>query len=304
MLERFLVPLDTTEVAEQVLPYVVLLAKQLGQPVVLQSVVEDGEELNPLASLYDAEIVSLREKQRAYARRYLSQVQARLEGQAVAVTTDVATGPVAPTILEAAASHQAGLIAMATHGRVGPERWFLGSVAEKVVRTASMPVLLVRPQEDAAPVASIQRVLLPLDGSAMAQTALPVATFLAKAFAVPITVVRTVNLTSLAAASASDPYLGYGGIPQSLIDALEEDARKQLDAVATKLQGEGIPATTRFSFLPPAEEITELARAEAGTIVVMCTHGRSGLSRAVLGSVADRVVRSSVAPVLLVRGQE
>ena len=177
MLDRLLVPLDIAEIAEQVLPYVTLLARSLKQPVTLVSIVADGGELNPLASAHDAAIAVLIEQRQAYAQHYLDSVRARLEAEGVSASTVVATGPVAESILATATAQHSGLIAMATHGRVGPERWFLGSVADKVVRMAAAPVLLIRPREDhAAVAASVKEILLPLDGSSLAEVALPYAT--------------------------------------------------------------------------------------------------------------------------------
>ena len=299
MLERLLVPLDAWPVAEQVLPYVTLLAKRLGQPVVLLSVVADGDELNPVATMYEAEIADLMEKRRAYAQRYLDSIRAQLEREGVWATVEVATGPVAETILAAASEHRAGLIAMATHGRVGPERWFLGSVADRVVHAASVPVLLVRPRDDSPLTeAVVNEILLPLDGSPLAEVALPYATFLAQRCEVPIRLIQTFPLTWLSTVGA-DAY-GYAAPPE-VLTALEEDVRQYLERTAEKLRVSGVDASTEFAFRVPDQAITERAAASGGALVVMSSHGRSGLGRTLLGSVTDRVIRSSEAPVLVVR---
>lgn len=123
MLERILVPLDTSKVAEQVLPYATLLAKQLKQPIILYAVVADmadGEQLNPVASPYEAALTELMQHRRQYAQDYLNSVKERLAGEGVTATTDIAIGDVAEPIVSAAAKHGSGVIAMATHGRVGP----------------------------------------------------------------------------------------------------------------------------------------------------------------------------------------
>jgi nucleotide-binding universal stress UspA family protein len=300
MLERFLVPLDTSTVSEQVLPWVTLLARQLQQPLTLLSVVAESGELNPVASMYDAVIASIMEERRQYARNYLESAQQRLVGQGLTVESEVREGSVAECIVEAATAHGAGLIAMATHGRVGPERWFLGSVADWVVRTASVPVLLVRPHEGTPPPATaLEQIVLPLDGSPLAEAALPLASFLARSFGVPISLVRTLSFAWLA--TGTDPYGVDGGMSPELVAAVEDDAKQYLQQIATRLEGEGIKATATFTLGGPAEEIVDLAAGHPGSLVVMSTHGRSGLGRALLGSVTDRVLRSSVAPVLVVR---
>src|SRR4029079_10262586 len=118
------------------------------------------------------------EERRAAVARYIQEVCKRLRTEGVTVTTEVAIGHVSDTILSTARRRSVEMIAMATHGRVGPERWFLGSVTDRVVRSATMPVLLVRPSaERTTPIASIDRIILPLDGSLLAEAAIPHATF-------------------------------------------------------------------------------------------------------------------------------
>src|SRR6266568_1617787 len=136
--ERILVPLDASKEAERALPYVTMLAKGLGLPVVLVAVIPDMGELNPVGSVYDAELAQLMEFRRHHAEEYLQSVATRLGAEDIEATSVVEVGAVAERIVATAGGHHAGVIAMATHGRVGPARWFLGSVADKVVRTASM----------------------------------------------------------------------------------------------------------------------------------------------------------------------
>jgi nucleotide-binding universal stress UspA family protein len=300
MLERFLVPLDSNAIAEHVLPHVTLLAKALQQPVVLVSVLADAGHLDPVAHAYDAAIAELQQQRREYAQHYLDGVRDRLAADGIAVTTQVLTGPVAEGILGAASAQHVGLIAMATHGRVGPERWFLGSVADRVVRTASVPVLLVRPRDGEAMPAAFTQIVVPLDGSPLAEAALPYATLLARTFAAPVTLIRTVPLQWWAA-SGGDPSIGVDGLPPEVLTAIEDDAKEYLARVAERLHAEGLNVSTSFAlFRAPDFEITDSA-ASPGSLVVMTSHGRSGLTRTLLGSVADRVVRSSLAPVLVIR---
>ncbi len=302
MLDRILVPLDTSPVAEQVLPYVRLLAKQLEQPVHLLSVIVDGEALNPLTSLPDAAIASLMQHRQQYAQKYLDATRARLEADGIEVTTEVRMGRVADEIAFSALSQATGLIAMATHGRVGPERWFLGSASDGVLRTAPCPVLLIRPHEQAAlQTPSISQVLVPLDGSSSAEQAVPYASFIAKAFKAPALIVRTVPTTWLGTA---DPYTPDTGMSPELLEILETDAKDCVARTAEQLERQGIRTKTHAALGEAAGTITDFARATPGTLVVMASHGRTGLGRTLLGSVADRVVRSSAAPVLVVRVAE
>lgn len=300
MFERFLIPLDTTEVAEQILAWAAPLAQRLDQPVVLLSVVPDQGELGPAAQRHGPALSSLLAQRRTAAQGYLDTVQSRLVNMGIKVTTDLAVGPVAESIVAAAASHQSGLIAMATHGRSGPERWFLGSVADRVLRTAAVPVLLVRPVAGKPAITSdIRLLLLPLDGSELGEDALPAAIALGKALDVPVRLLRTVSLTWIA--SSGGPYGMESYATPEIIAALEEDARSYLEKAAERIRSAGVAVDTAFALREPASEITDLAAAAPGTLVVMHSHGRSGLQRSLLGSVTDAVVRSSTAPVLVIR---
>src|ERR1043165_6290270 len=155
MLERFLVPLDTSELSDQVLSYVQLLATRLKQPVHLLTVADDGELLKEWPD--NPTITNIVHEHRAQVQKHLEQVTQRLESADISVTSEMAVGHVVETILTAAEKQSAGMIARATHGRSGPERWFLGSVADRVVRTAKTPVLLMHPgPQDTGTSASIQ----------------------------------------------------------------------------------------------------------------------------------------------------
>jgi nucleotide-binding universal stress UspA family protein len=284
--------------SEQVVPYVQLLASRLGQPVHLLTVADDGQLMQ--IAPHNVTIGGILEERRAVVAGYLRDIRERLEEAGLTVTTEMASGHVADTILSTASRRSAGLIAMATHGRVGPERWFLGSIADRIVRSAAAPVLLVRPGEASAHTsASIEKIILPLDGSTLAEAAIPHAVFLAKTFERPIVLVRTLDLTWLA---TSDGMTGDVPLTPDLEELLESDAKEYLTQTAASLEKENLKAEHVFSFRFPADEIIQQAHGTRGALIVMSTHGRSGLGRTVLGSVADRVVRTAEAPVLLVRG--
>lgn len=293
MLQRPLVPLDASPAAEQVLPLAAEVARALQQPLALLSVVTDvreDEALNPVDSAQDAALLALTERRLAFAQDYLDTVRARLEEQGVYASVETATGRPADRILEAAHARGSGLIVMATHARSAPERWFLGSVADRVVRTAPVPVLLIRPQGDGPHAPALSHLVVPLDGSAVAEEVLPLVTYLATTLHLPVTVVRATSLARLSA---------YG-VDTTVMDALEIAANEYLLGVVARLRESGITARASFAFAHPADAIEAVARGIPGALIVMGTHGRSGLARALLGSVTDRVVRSSSAPVMVV----
>lgn len=143
MFKKILVPLDGSDLAEAILPYVYDLATCTQAEVLVLSV-----ETNPAFefAFADPSVVGrIVQDLEAQVRTYVAGVEIRLRGMGVNVTTKVIEGPIAPTILQVAKDEHADVIAMSTHGRSGPARWVLGSVADRIVRESPVPVLLIRP---------------------------------------------------------------------------------------------------------------------------------------------------------------
>ena len=143
MYDRVLVTLDGSDVAEAILPFVEKLAGPMDAEVVLLRVVE---ALSPAETIAAAGVVApdtLRLRQ-LEAKEYLYAIQDRLAAKGIRVRTGLRSGEPAPEIVAAAATWGVDLIAMATHGRSGLGRVLFGSVAESVLRTAPVPVLLIR----------------------------------------------------------------------------------------------------------------------------------------------------------------
>ena len=173
MFSKILVPLDAARDAETALPLAETLAKQLDEEVVLIAVLPEDVAVSPVLAAYEAALARMAETRRVAALAYLDGIRERLLRNGVPASTAVRVGPVAATIVEMARTEGAGLIAMATHGQVGPQRWFLGSVADEVARSAEVPVLLVRPGEAGTVVSEPPTdIIVPLDGSALAERAL------------------------------------------------------------------------------------------------------------------------------------
>ncbi len=142
MYQKILVPLDGSTTAEGVLPHARALAYSEGAEITLLRVAA-----NPALefSLSDPAIAeSIVSEQKAQSRKYLAQVQEALRQEGFRVWTRIEGGAVAEVILQVAAEIGADIIAMSTHGRTGPARWLLGSVADRVVRSSHIPILLIR----------------------------------------------------------------------------------------------------------------------------------------------------------------
>jgi nucleotide-binding universal stress UspA family protein len=282
MYSRILVPLDGSNEAEQVLPYVRALGKSFKPRIDLITTYQPmAEELaDPAHHHYSHQIDDNR---RADSLDYLHRVKSgQLDDLGVAVTYTVEDGHPADWIITEAAKQPNTLIAMSTHGRSGIARWVLGSTTDKVLHGASTPILIIRSQnEDNIPRdPQLKSIIVPLDGSLLAEKILPHVTELARAMGLRVILVRVT------------PHF-------------EEAALEYLRGVASITRGRGVAAVEeRLLHGHPAAAIVDYAMEIDHNLVAMTTHGRSGVGRWMLGSVTDRVVQHSGDPVLVVRAHD
>lgn len=283
MFEQIVVPLDGSELAERALPCAERVATATGGTLHLVRVVVPlpttwadtgvGMYGGPLASdevlMVDTRAVTA----------YLDAVRARVAAQGGAVRVAQPTGDAASALLDYERDASIDLVVMCSHGRGGLARFAVGSVAERLLRHGGAPVLLVR--AFGQPVA-LAHAVVPLDGSALAEEALRVVAPLAPALVREVTLLRVIH------APEEGP-----------------EAERYLEEVAHRLQREGVvrngegACRRRVVQGDPAQAIINAAGTD--TLVVMATHGRAGVMRWALGSVADRVARGGAAAVLLVR---
>ncbi|HEX5830908.1 MAG TPA: universal stress protein [Gemmatimonadaceae bacterium] len=295
MLKLIVVPLDGSGFGEQAIPTAIRLAERERAEVELVHV---HETLPPYlvqgASPLDPRLDEDLSKERG---SYLHTIAEELRrSTSASVRTPVLEGAATAAVLaEYIARRQADLVVMATHGHGGLSRLWLGSVSSELVRHSSAPVLLIRPTEGGSrtqPAPPFQRVLIPLDGSpaseeaidhAMAVAAEPDVEFLLLHVIIPI---------------------GYIAEPADVAFVhereLEAAAATYLGEVADRIRARGYPADIRVLNQPqPVRAILECADESGAELIAMETHGRSGVTRLVMGSVADKVVRASRLPVLL-----
>ena len=191
----------------------------------------------------------------------------------------------------------AKLIIMTTHGRTGVSRAWLGSVADSLVRHSNFPLLVIRPLEDGEtfPEVRFQHFLVPLDGSETGEKILEPAVELAKATGARFTLLHVVS-PQLTVGTRVSP------LPAGQRDGRSEKAEAYLAGVADGLEKEGVEATSRIeTHFAPARAILKVAEEEDVDLIALATHGYGGLKRALLGSVADKVLRSSRLPLLVQR---
>ncbi len=296
MLEHILVPLDGSPAAEAVLPYAAYLAKQLGAQMTLLHIIEP-DELRVRGEEHRAYLDQLQQNAEAAARTYLEAHLERLKEGGVSVTTSVLYGKPADVLLAHGETAPVGnhMIALTTHGRsAGLTLALLGSVTDRLLHGARSPLVVVHPREGVTG-GPLSRITVPLDGSPLAEGVLPLAGELAKRLRLPIGLVWVVPVAAVV-------YGGPGPYPSNLLADIQDAAKTYLREVCERLKGEGIEAD--FEVLihhGAAAGIIEHTGGRSDELVAMSTHGRSGLDRWLLGSVTNRVVRSGVSPVLVVR---
>jgi len=287
MYRKILVPLDGSKLAEQILPLAHSLATAMQASVELLRV-NDLEKITAYAPPLQG-------------TEYLDEVSKKYFSPATPIDKTVELGSAAAVIVDRASSDPACVIAMATHGMSGVRRWLIGSVASKVVQTSANPLLLIRPVEPIDPSArgEIKFIFVPLDGSGLAEKALHHAVELAKQLKCELHLMRIYTLPANAFVLA-DGVIGQG--PAQFRESMEHEATTYLNGKVEELRATGFTGVVATAIEgDPASEIIDIDVKTPNSMIVMSTHGRSGVGRWVLGSVAEKVVQHSGAPVLLIR---
>lgn len=309
--ERILVPLDGSEMAAGILPVAEDLAKRLGARIDLLAVVDPETTELPsympialgapsvgisAAELEVADEVQL-ERIRA-ATDYLNTVANSLREDGLAVDVEAIVGDPAQEIVAMARRRHTDVIAMATRGRSAIGRGLLGSVTDKVAHSSAVPMLVVRPS-DGGVVEPISRLIVGLDGSRVSETALDPARDLAASLKIPLILLRATAVAARMAAYGGEPYFASA----DLYGDTDEEAKDYLEAIAARQRELGPDLETVETKVGPGTAYNEIQAAAAehpGSLIVLATRGRSGLTRWVLGSVTDRIIRSSEGPVLVI----
>jgi len=320
MFKKILVPLDGSTRAEQAIPVAARLACFSGGTVMLLRVVSPHTEFLPypvepgiIEALIDADLEE--------ARNYLDCMSRASSLVDAHTATTACFGEIATVILSEVETQHSDLIVMCSHGYTGMKRWVLGSVAEKIMHDAPVPVLLLReggpalvgtPPHAEGPL----RALIPLDGSVRAKAALVPAAQLIAALSAPgpgaLHLTRVVAFPDAAKTSQSER------------EAIMHKAKQYLSTTAAHMR-EGLVATPiadfklaiTWSVLHDDDSAAGILRAAAGGedveesgvfgsshVIAMATHGYSGLRRWALGSITERVLHATRLPLLVVRPQD
>jgi len=265
MLKKILTALDGSKTSESVLPYLETLLASEDANVTLIRVISGP---------------SPERAQRAYA--YLNRVAAGLRAKGAVVATEVRTGAPALELAELAAKGGYSLLLMCSRGKSGLKRLLLGSVAEEVLRRSLAPVLIVHPLTKAEGKPRIRRIVVPLDGSARSASILPHVATLARATGARLLFMTTVN-------------------PRAKSDLPVEIVARNLFREQKQLHRQGIATELSIRYGDPVEEILSFSDVQNADLVALATHGRSGVERAMYGSVTESVLRKGALPLLILR---
>lgn len=311
--QRILVCLDGSQLAERILPFARLFAKGFKSPVHLIQVVPP---LTPDIGLEPGgPFIELAFQLKKRAEMYLTEVRESLADVGVDVSFTVEEGDVASKVIAEAESTPKTLVALTTHGRSGTARWLMGSVTSKLLTATTMPLLVLRTGslDHLALRETLERVIVPLDGSEAAEAVLPSVTALAKTIDLEVVLVRVTPSGGDYLRYMEYHYeLGPGSTLARVYEGPFEEYSKESEAkameylrkVTADLEGQGVKRVQqKLLHGDAAEAISAAANEMEHNLVAMTTHGRSGIDRWVLGSVADKVVRECGDPVLLIRNQ-
>lgn len=312
MFKRILVPLDGSELAEQALPVVAQIARASGGSILLFGVVTTPVEYSLYLASAGGYGWGIEETELKKMSTYLQSTAKKAILAGVPVETQATSSVVVTAILAAERTYRADLVVMSSHGYTGVKRRVLGSVAQKIARYSSVPVLVLRADGTSAMADQPQRVLVPLDGSPLAEVALEPAMQLAMALSG--TVPGELHLLRVITASPTGGKFGGGtsiAFERAVLAEEQQAAQTYLEALKQHLRASlQFPVQITTSIVSDndiaaaiiyAGEPDGATDSKASTTIVMATHGRSGLRHWALGSITERVLGATHLPLLIVR---
>lgn len=289
LFQKILVPLDGSPLADRVLSQVRRCLRTTDGEVwllrVMPEYLVEGSSWVPERVTEDI-------------HRHLDRVRDELTEQGVHAFSKIRTGDPAAVILDEAERVGATAIAMSTHGRSGLGRWLMGSVAERVLRNARTPVLLANRAvleldgAERVPAGRIERILVPLDGSEKSARIVPLVEEIGRLYESGVVLLHVQAVLP----AAPDPYF----VAMPPIPTVAE-GEAVLAPHRERLEASGLPVRTLVVTDRPAARILQAASDEKADLIAMTTHGYSGLARWAYGSVAEKVLRHSPCPLLVLR---
>ena len=295
MYKKILVPVDGSPDSERVLDWVKPFAR-LGADIHLVTIVDSRH----LAQAH--EFAQLTESITEWADQYLAGLLKEVQQEFPSASASRGTGGPAREILRIAGEVDADLIAMETHRGSAVVRGIVGSCTDAVVRSGKLPVLVLPP--GGASVTAPDKpstILVPLDGSDLAEHGLELGIELAKAFEANLSLVRAVSANAYGGSIyGMDHGFDASQAWSDAVQSQEKEAGDYLNTQANRVKAAGLSVMTAVPTDTGAGSVIDALDDSPSTRAVMATHGRGGIKRLVLGSVTDKVIRSSNAPVLVI----
>lgn len=314
MFKKILVPLDGSAEAETVLPFVRDIAARFNSEVDILSVGLGSKKrrVNQLLDDYVHHTVEHLQGYEISCRAVLLYSDSKKEILDVTEVVSsqenlkargkVSYGGPAENILLYTNNHRVDLIIMATHGHSGLRRWWLGSVFEKVVSQCAVPVLVIHGKHakeiEREKRVTFKRILTPLDGSETGEAALHNAEAIALTTGASLVLLHVIPEPHAIEAKLLGSEFG------KFVKAMHDSGGKYLDKVKHRLEEKGIDVSIEIISGDPAQQIITVAEKEKIDLIAMSTHGRSGIARFVMGSVADKILHASRLPMWLVRPKQ
>ena len=293
MTRTVLVPLDSSEASEEALPIALEVWKRQGGQLKLLSVVEVSTEFDAWIETAPFSLEDELDRWLMERRDYLDSIASRIGGN---VVTEVRVGRPASEICAAAEETDDVVVVMASHGRGGLQQFILGSAALSVVHDVHCPVIIVHMGDSESEVpSSLDSVLMPTDGSPFSEGIIDEALAI---LGEPKPKVRLLQVLEHPAWSAHSM---NAGLVSQYLEASREVAQEHLDGMTAKLRERGYEAAAELRGGSAADGILEAVSDHGSDLIAMATHGRSGVGRFVLGSVSQRVLNRTRAPLLLIR---
>jgi len=294
-IDSILFPTDFSDVAEGAFAHAAHLALRYHATIHVFNVVspEDGDGSNPMDFL-PVEPASGADTDDTAVQHVEVQTATQERGTVPVVYTQTDSTSPSEAIINYAQNQSVDLVVMGTHGRRGMDRLLSGSVSEEVVRGAPCPVFTVLASEEENHVPTISRVLAPVDLSDQSEMVLDHAAALADAYAAPLDLLHVVEEAAYPSAYGLDPLT-----PD--LPSVQDRAREALETLAAELDLRTDPVNVHVMAGNAARDIVEFADDNEADLIVMATHGRSGLERFLIGSVAEKVVRRAPCPVFTLK---
>lgn len=296
-LKKILFPTDFSRCAEQALAHAVFLAEKYGSEIHVLHIVTLFEDQPSIVSDEIAETEDMIRRLEDIAEKQLIKVVDSHSADDMKIFTATKRGiSAAPAILDYASDNDIDLIVMGTHGRRGLGHLLLGSAAEEVVRLSECPVLTVRESEKPKSLEAVNKILVPVDFSDYSKSALSYAAEIAKSYKSELQVLHIIEETMHPAFSLSGKSSIFDLVPD-----IEADCRKRMEMMLKESVSTAVKAGIFVKGGRAPNDIINFAKENASDLIVIATHGLTGLEHLLLGSVTEKVVRMAHCPVFTVK---